>query len=142
MDAVGDRWETREEVLAARDRYEASLAGYERPARFGVGWSDGPSDAISFPYICEGDHPLPAAVLATVCGHRAGSATYELTLEQLDEAIERLAPAGACAAFDHPNLAAWRDVRATVDAAAPGRRPSIVAFFGTRPETLGGSTHD
>jgi hypothetical protein len=41
-----------------------------------------------------------------------GSASYRIGAAALDQAIAQLAPAEACAAYDHPNLAAWRRLRA------------------------------
>ena len=120
-------------MLAARDRFEAALGpDWRRPVRFGVGLLLPGAEAAWYPYVCHGDHPLPAAVLATVCGHAgavAEAASYELTDAELDEAISLLAPAGACPDFDHPNLAAWRTVRSlreTVEA-------TIVAAFDADP---------
>lgn len=111
--STDERWTTREEVLAARTRYESAIPGWRRPGLYAVGTrhDDG---RLRFSFICHGDHPLPAAVLATVCGHQHGSASYDLTVEQLEEAIYRLAPAEACVDWDHPNLAAWREVYRSV----------------------------
>ena len=124
-----ERWVTREEVLAARDRFEAGLPGWERPARFGVGLQPPSRADVWFPFVCLGDHPLPAAVLATVCGHREGAASYGLERTHLDDAIRLLAPAGACADFDHPNLEAWQVVR-SIHGTAGG---TIVAAFDVDP---------
>ena len=59
------------------------------------------------------NHPLPAAVMASTLGHDGSTAAVPLGAEQLDAAIAGLAPAEACPAYDHPNLAAWREVRAS-----------------------------
>ena len=74
---------------------------------------------------------MPAAVMATVSGHQSGSASYDLTVEQLAEAIQRLAPAEACKDWDHPNLAAWRQVRESL-----GDRDGVIpiAVFDDDPE--------
>jgi hypothetical protein len=53
-----------------------------------------------FARIDRGDHPLPGVVLATVCGHRAGSASYLLDAAALLRAIDLLTPAEACAAYE------------------------------------------
>ena len=116
-------------MLAARDRFEQSIPGWQRPARFGIGLLPPGRDDVWLPYVCHGDHPLPAAVLATVCGHRRGAASYELTPHHLDDAIALLAPAGACPDFDHPNLEAWQVVR-SIHATAGG---TIVAGFDVDP---------
>jgi len=102
------RWETREEIAAAKRRFEAGLPGWAAPSAYGVGHlTDG---SLTFVRINVGDHVLPALVLATVLGHGAGSASYRLTAEELGRAIELLAPAEACTAYDHPNLEAWRSL--------------------------------
>jgi hypothetical protein len=46
--------------------------------------------------------------------------------QRLQEAIDLLAPAEACTAYDHPNLAAWRRVRAEV---ADQPDAEVVAVF-------------
>jgi hypothetical protein len=129
VDSSDERWETREEVLAARIRYESGIPGWRCPSLYAVGTrqDDG---RIRFPFICHGDHPLPAVVMATICGHEHGSAGYDLTVEQLSDAISRLAPAEACQDWDHPNLAAWREVRRAVTDDSVQR---IVAVFDADP---------
>ena len=124
-----ERWVTRAEVLEARDRFERALVGWQRPPRFAVGLQPPGRNDVWFSYVCHGDHPLPAAVLATVCGHRSGAASYELTRQHLDDAIRLLAPAGACADFDHPNLEAWQVVR-SIHTTAGG---TILAAFDVDP---------
>ncbi len=102
-----ERWETTEEIAAARQRFETAIPGWVAPMAFGIGRLAG--GQVDFARITVGDHPsLPASVLATVSGHRAGSASYRLDRGELGRAIELLAPAEACTAFDHPNLDAWR----------------------------------
>ena len=130
MDDSVERWTTREEVLAARRRYEAAIPGWQCPPLYGLGTRSA-EGVIRFPYICHGDHPLPAVVVASVCGHQSGSASYDLTVDQLAEAIHRLAPAEACKDWDHPNLAAWRQVRQSLTE-QPGS--IAVAVFDADPE--------
>jgi hypothetical protein len=103
---VTERWETTDEIAAARQRFETAIPGWVPPAAYGVGSLA--DEQIEFVHVNVGDHPLPAAVLATVTGHSAGSACYRLTRAELGRAIELLAPAEACTAYEHPNLAAWR----------------------------------
>jgi hypothetical protein len=103
-------WRTPEEIAAARDRFEAAIPGWRPPARYGVGRR---VDAdVEFARINTEHHRLPAAILATVCGHRGGSASYPLTLADLDRAIALLGPAEADTSQPHPNLWAWRGLRA------------------------------
>ena len=116
------------EIAAARQRMEDAIEGYERPAAYALGLTDGPGAEAAdvFPRINRGENLLPAVVLATVCGHVRGTATYLLDERQLQEAIDLLAPAEACTGYDHPNLAVWRQIRA-----ASTDRPDaqVVAVF-------------
>ena len=123
-----ERWTTTEEIAAARERLENAIEDYERPAAYAVGLTvDGDASAEEvFPRVNRGENFLPAAVLATVCGHVRGTATYLLDEQRLQEAIDLLSPAEACTAYDHPNLAVWRRVRAEA-ADRPGAR--VVAVF-------------
>lgn len=107
---MSEHWETVEEIGAARRRFEAALPGWRRPAAYGVGRSDG-ADGIEFARVNGAEHPLPAAVLATVCGYRGVTGSFRLSRAELARAIDLLAPAEACTAYQHPNLAAWRKLR-------------------------------
>lgn len=117
-------------MIAACERYESAIPGWACPRLFGVGLRVEDREPW-FPFACHGDHPLPAVVLATVLGHNGGTNSYTLSLDQLDEAIERLTPAEACRGFEHPNLAAWREVRST----AVRTNGSILAVFDAEPES-------
>lgn len=108
-----ERWVTGAEVIAARDRLEQALGGWQRPAAYAI--ATGTPDDVVFWRVNVGDHPLPAVVLATVTGYRGGPASYRLSAAVLDEAIAMLAPAEACTEYDHPNLFAWRHLRAELD---------------------------
>lgn len=104
---------TEDELFQFRDHLIATLDGFVEPAAYAVGVV-GPA-GVRFPATnVDRKHRLPAAVLAEVLGYRSGTCTLALTTEQLDAAIERLAPAEACTAWDHPNLWAWRDLRTGV----------------------------
>ena len=120
------RWTTTEEIAAARERMEDAIDGYERPVAYALGLTVAGDPGAVFPLVNRGTNFLPAVVLATVCGHVRGTATYVLDGQRLQEAIDLLAPAEACTAYDHPNLAAWRRVRAEV-----AERPDVqvVAVF-------------
>jgi hypothetical protein len=126
-----ERWVTKDQVIGVCERYEASIPGWRCPLLFGVGLQ-GVDEETWFPFACHGDHPLPAVILASVLGHDGGTESYTLTLDQLDEAIDRLAPAEACLDFEHPNLAAWREVR---EAALQTSGQTIVAVFDANPES-------
>ena len=127
---MSERWETPEEIVAVRERLEASLPGYVRPAAYAVGLldpdaPDAPATDV-FPLVNVDANYLPAVILADVCGHASGSRTYALTHAQLSTAIDRLAPAEACTAYDHPNLAAWRAMAAE---SGQQRLKQLVAVF-------------
>lgn len=111
---MAEEWSTVEEIAAARERFEESIPGWVRPKAYALGLAPSTEPGageIVFPKVNVAEHYLPAVVLATVCGHSHGTAAYRLTPEELDEAITLLAPAEACTAYDHPNLAGWRLIR-------------------------------
>ncbi len=134
-----ERWTTAGEIAAARQRMEEAIDGYERPAAFALGLTAGPGAPVGdvFPRVNRGENFLPAVVLATVCGHVRGTATYLLDGRQLQEAIDLLAPAEACTEYDHPNLAVWRQIRA---ASADRPEAQVVAVFlgDLQPTSTGG----
>ncbi len=123
-----ERWTTPEEIAAARERMEAAIDGYERPAAYALGQAGeiGAAAGDVFPLVNSGANFLPAVVLATVCGHVRGTATYVLDEQRLLRAIDLLAPAEACTDYEHPNLVAWRQVRAEL-----ANQPSaqVIAVF-------------
>jgi hypothetical protein len=106
---MNQRWETADEVVAAKQAFIAAMPGFRLPVTYSVARCDA-DGAFTFAYINEvgGTHELPAAVLATVCGYRDGNATVGLTRDEFAAAVELLAPAEPCKAFDHPNLWSWR----------------------------------
>ena len=111
-------WSTPDGLAAIRTALAASIEGWQDPVAYAVGISPASSSPeVEFPHVNPpgAAHGLPGVVLAKVVGHTAGTATYELATPQLDAAIQTLAPAQACTAVEHPNLAAWRTVRAELD---------------------------
>jgi hypothetical protein len=107
---MSEQWSTVAELDAARERFEAAIPGWRRPAAFGIArLVDGRPE---FARIAAGDGFLPAVVLGTVVGHVSGAASYRLAPAELDRAITMLAPAGACTSIPHPNLWAWQALRA------------------------------
>lgn len=132
-----ERWETPEQIAAARARFEAAIPGWRPPHAFGVGrLTEG---GVEFARIGGAAHRLPAVVLATVCGHSGGSASYLLDVPAFDRAIALVAPAEADTSQEHPNLWAWRRLRARLaaddvlvavfdaDPAAPCDDPHVLA---------------
>ena len=100
-----DQWKTREEVIAGLTRLEEGHPGWESPAAYAVGVHR--EGGTTFTLTNVGGRLLPAIALALACGHTRGTATYELTPEQLAAAIANLAPAAACTEMEHPNHHHW-----------------------------------
>ena len=134
-----ERWETVEAIAAAKRRFEAEIPGWRDPVAYGVGVLD-EHGSIEFVRVNADEHQLPAVVLATICGHRGGSASYRLSRSDLARAVELLNPAEACTAYEHPNLWAWRELLPRLeddqtvvavyvdDWADPGDDPHIAAL--------------
>ncbi|GAB7036939.1 hypothetical protein JCM9533A_07860 [Catenuloplanes niger JCM 9533] len=106
MIVEGERWETAEQIGAARRRFEEAIPGYRPPMAHAIMLPGG-----DFARINVGDGLLPAVILATLLGHRGGDASYPLDAATLDRALALLAPAEACTALRHPNLGVWRWLR-------------------------------
>jgi 2,3,4,5-tetrahydropyridine-2-carboxylate N-succinyltransferase len=125
---------TIDEITADRERIEASIEGYISPAAFGLGVAtvadNGDVLDVSYPHVQVGRYAYPAAILAKVTGHTSGTATYQVSSEQLEEALSIVKPAESVA-IPHPNAAAWRACAALVGVpAAGGRRQLVVSFIG------------
>jgi hypothetical protein len=126
MAAMAERWSTPEEIRAARAKFEAAIPGWRYPVTYGVGRRVG--SRIEFARVDTELHKLPAVILATVCGHTGGSASYIVDHATFDHAIELLTPAEADTSQDHPNLWAWRRFRATLSGT-----DEVVAVFDADP---------
>nr|WP_170293623.1 hypothetical protein [Nocardiopsis sinuspersici] len=103
-----ERWTTKEEIVAARERLEAAHPGWRRPAAYGVGLVH--AGETVFELANEGGGYLPAVVLARAVGHRSGTASHPLPTSRLEAAVAELAPAEACTELEHPNLHHWREL--------------------------------
>lgn len=125
----GPGWLTRSDIAQAAGRFHAALAGWKPPAAYGIAALS--SAGATFPVVNVGTHGLPALVAATVTGHRSGNGSYLLAPDQLARMIELLAPAEACADYEHPNLAAWRDL------ARAGAPTAMVFLDDLDPSTAG-----
>jgi hypothetical protein len=127
---MNEEWRTREELDAARDRFEQAIPGWRRPAAWGSGRLNGAGadsvGSVEFVHVNVAYGFLPAVVLGTVCGRVDGSGSYPLTVDELDRAIALLAPAAAATMMEHPNLAALRTLRAESDV----DHHAIVVFIG------------
>jgi hypothetical protein len=102
-------WTTLADLVAARERFEAAIPGWQRPQAYGLVRRTG--DRIEVLHVEIGAHPLPTVVLATVCGYAHGTAVYDLDPATFERAIELLSPAEACTEVDHPNLWKWQALR-------------------------------
>ena len=135
-----ERWETLDEIIAARTRIAASLVGWAQPAAFGIGLVPigvEPTPA-HFPVVNTGQHLLPGLVAASVLGYRRGSCVLEVSRARLDEIIARLEPAEACTEVEHPNLWLWRDTfRRQLDEGAAARL--VAVFLGSLDAPVGGA---
>lgn len=114
------------------------MLGWKSPAAYALGIER--AGAIEWRMTnYPNSHQLPAVVLGKVLGYRSGSASFLLDLQSLDEAIATLEPAGACPAFEHPNLWAWQQLRTEITG---GQLPEdieiVVVFIGAAFEP----THD
>lgn len=111
-----DEWSTLDGLARIRERLGAQIDGWVPPASYALA-VDG-----ELPYVNQpgGRHGLPGVVLATVLKHDGSTATLDVSRQQLDEAINALAPAAACTDVDHPNLAAWRAIAARLDERGSG----------------------
>lgn len=106
-------WSTPEGLSEIKAALAATIEGWRSPVAYAVGISPASSSPeFEFPQVNPpgGTHGLPCVILAAVVGHAHGSATYELSAQQLSQAVTTLAPAEACTSLSHPNLAAWREV--------------------------------
>jgi len=103
-------WATADELRAARERFAATIPGWVQPVVHGLVTT---IDGVTRVQVVSGlDHRLPAVVLASVIGYRGGTATVDVTPQQLAEAAALLAPAEAALHCPHPNLWTWRRVLA------------------------------
>lgn len=137
-----EAWRTSAEIVDARLRFEALMPDYCEPAAYAVGLATVSAGGrvldTRFPHVNTDAHRLPAAVLASVSGYRDTTKTFMLTVEQLGQAVDALAPAEACEEFDHPNLWAWR---ALLDAAQRpptryGRLEAVATFVADLADPL------
>lgn len=129
---------TVEELQAAKAALIASMPGWTPPVAYAVGVAppDGPVQWTHTNH--RGVHGFPAAALSKVLGRRTGSATYRMELRTFDAAIEVLRPAGACQHFEHPNLWAWEQLRATIDSdgGLPTGSEIIAVFIGDESDPV------
>ncbi|HUG84638.1 MAG TPA: DapH/DapD/GlmU-related protein [Euzebya sp.] len=125
---------TLDDIRQARESFEAQIDGYAAPAAWAVGIATiGPSGSVldvAYPVVNTDAGRFPAVCIAAAIGHASGSATYRLTPAQLQDAVDRVAPAEGVD-VPHPNLGAWRQLLDLVTVpAAGGTRQLVAAFIG------------
>ncbi len=115
---------TDDDLHAARERIAARIPGFVMPAAYGVARKD--TGGLTFGHLNPPGavRPLPAVVLASVCGYAARTAVFPLSRAQFADAVERLTPAEAATHMGHPNLWSWRELLAGGDGAS-----TFLAFF-------------
>ena len=104
-------WSTPEGLAAIRAHLAERLDGWTPPVAWAVGITPATSDPdVQFPHVNlpGGSHGLAAVVLASVLRHDGATATLDVSVYQLQAAVEGLEPAQACTTVEHPNLGAWR----------------------------------
>lgn len=121
--------DTPEKIDAVMRRMVDSMPGWVPPVAYGVVLV--PPDAIGttlvrFPVVNVGVHGFPALALAEVTGRRSETATYEVSADDLNRAVDIVAPAEAATMYQHPNLKSWRNILAELSSASGGR---IFAVF-------------
>ena len=89
-------WSTPEGLAQIKAALAATIDGWRSPVAYGVGISPASSSPeFEFPHVNPpgGTHGLPCVILAAVVGHAHGSATYQLSSQQLAQAVHTLEPA-------------------------------------------------
>ncbi|MFZ2228240.1 MAG: hypothetical protein WA090_03100 [Candidatus Nanopelagicaceae bacterium] len=123
-----EAWVTDSELIAAQSHFTSMISGYVMPAAYSVARFD--STELTFAHINHiGEvRPLPAAVLAFVCGYISTTGTYRLNRKQFERAIVLLSPAEAATHMEHPNLWSWRELLNSADS-----NSDFLACFVTDP---------
>lgn len=131
-------WHTAAEVLSAKAALIDSMPGWTTPLAYALGVVADSGEVEWRVTNHRNEHELPAVVLGKVLGYRSGSMSYTVDLDTFDEAIAALEPAGACDAFEHPNLWAWQRLRAEIAAGEVPVDCEIVVVFVTSPHPTPG----
>ena len=126
---MASEWRTVDELQAGKRAIVESMPGWSEPAAYALGVRTGDREIDFRVTNHRGTHDLPGIVLAHVLGYRTGTRSYILDLATFDVAIAELEPAGACDAYDHPNLWAWQQLRAEIETGDVPRSAEIVAVF-------------
>src|SRR6266567_746086 len=102
---MSEAWVTDDDLRSARERFAAQIPGLVIPVAYSVARQD--ASGLTFGHVNTPGavRPLPAVVLASVCGYVATTGVYRLDQERFAEAVERLTPAEAATHIPHPNRA-------------------------------------
>ncbi len=123
---------TVEQIAADLERLEAGIDGYKRPAAYALGVAtiadNGDVLDVSYPQVNVGQHNYTAAALAGAIGHVSGTATYQISTDQLTAASKTIEPALGVD-IPHPNAAAWSACAALAEVPALGGRRQLVASY-------------
>lgn len=121
---MAETWVTDDDLRDAGQRYAAGIPGYAPPAAHGVARKDG--GELTFGHVNPpgAARPLPAVVMASVCGYVATTGVFHLDRERFAEAVARLTPAEAATHIPHPNLWTWRELLA-----GGGADSTFLAFY-------------
>ena len=103
-----EAWVTDEDLRAACDRFAAAIPGFAMPVAYGLARLDGNEPHFGHVNAIGAVRPLPAAVLASVCGYVCSTATFGLSRMDVERAIRLLTPAEAATHLPRPNLWSWR----------------------------------
>lgn len=112
MGAVIEAWVTDEDLAEATDRFTSTIQGFVMPIAHGVARLDEGTLHFGHANKIGAARPLPAVVLASVCGYVGESGVFQLDREDFAEAVRRLTPAESAIHMPHPNLWSWRDLLA------------------------------
>jgi hypothetical protein len=109
---MGELWRTDSELVAAKERFVAQIPGFLMPAAYGVAKQGSTGLVFGHVNALGAVRPLPAAVLAFVCGYVSTTGVYPIDGSRLQMAVELLTPAEAATQMPHPNLWSWRKLLA------------------------------
>lgn len=110
-----EAWVTDSDLIAAQSHFASMISGFKMPAAYSVARVE--PTGLRFGHINKiGEvRPLPASILAYVCGYVSTTGAYRLTRQQFERVIDLLTPAEAAIHMEHPNLWSWRELLNSAD---------------------------
>jgi hypothetical protein len=121
---MSEAWVTDDDLRLAWERFASQIPGLVMPLAYGVARQDASGLTFGHVNVFGAVRPLPAVVLASLCGYVATTGVYRLDRERFAEVVERLTPAEAATHMPHPNLWSWRDLLT-----GAGADSTFLAFF-------------